>query len=130
MRSGSRQAASHYRPAACAPQKQNASATFFCTISLVAQHSLSDSVRSSPARLCGRHGDSAKGTCRSRRYVTAVQSRHPLREVLRPARSTIVFELVPKVGGGNLSHPQTERLIVSEYRLRAIKPDAAARDRV
>src|SRR3984893_15690707 len=72
--------------------------------------SLRACVPSSPGRLHKRNGPFPGGPCRSCRDIAAVQSRRSLGQVFGPPRSTIIFELVRKMGGRNPARSKTEWL--------------------
>src|SRR5439155_8304044 len=91
--------------------------------------SFRDSIPSPPRRLSEGTGQTPECTCRSCSYVTALQSRRSLRKIFRPARSTIVFAMVPRMGSASAKNSKIERLIFSEHRVGAVEPNVAARDR-
>ncbi len=62
------------------------------------------------------------------RYVAAVQSGDRLWQILRSARSAVVFAVVPRMGGAGSTNSEADRLIFPQHRRRAIEPNVAARD--
>ena len=87
--------------------------------------SFRDSIPSPPRRLSEGTGQTPEWTCRSCSYVTALQSRRSLRKIFRPARSTIVFATVPRMGSANSACSKIKRLFLSEHWVCSIKSDAA-----